>query len=83
VVELYGDFRRPHEAAGVLRLRVLMFDCPNGVPAKLILEQDYSRRIPLKARTADALMAGWNRALAEILSQLDTEVRGLKPAPDA
>jgi len=83
VVELYGDFRRPHEAAGVLRLRVLLFDCPNGAPAKLILEQEYSRRIPLKARSADALMAGWNKALAEILTQFDSDVRCLKPAPDA
>ena len=49
VHELYGDFRRPGEPAALLRLRVLLFESPNGVPGKLILEREYSRRIPLKA----------------------------------
>ena len=82
VLELYGDFQRLREAAAILRLRVLLFDSPNGVPGKLILEREYSRRIPLKARTADALMAGWNEALTQILAQFHSDVRGLEPAPD-
>ena len=81
VLELYGDFRRPREAAAVLTLRILVFDAPNGVPGKLILERQDSRRTPLRARTADALMAGWDEALAQILAQFDADVRGLKPAP--
>jgi len=75
VLELYGDFQQPREAAAILRLRVLLFDAPNGVPGKLILEREYSRRIALKARTADALIAGWNEALAQILAQFDSDVR--------
>jgi len=82
VLELYGDFQRPREAAAILRLRILLFDSPHGIPGKLILEREYSRRIPLKARTPDALMSGWNEALAQILAQFDSDVRGLEPAPD-
>ena len=82
VLELYGDFQRPREAAAILRLRVLLFDSPNGIPGKLVLEREYSRGIPLKARTPDALMAGWNEALAQILAQFDSDVRGLEPAPN-
>jgi len=83
VHELYGDFRQPRQAAALLSLRILVFDSPNGVPGKLILEREYSRRIPLKARTPEALMAGWNEALAQILAQFDSDVRGLGPAPNS
>ena len=82
VLELYGDFQRPRQAAAILRLRILLFDSPNGIPAKLILEREYSRRIPLKARTPEAIMSGWNEALAQILAQFDSDVRVLEPTPD-
>lgn len=81
VLELYGDFRKRQEAAAILKLRILLFDSPNGIPGKLVLEREYSRRIPLKARTPGALMAGWNEALAQIFAQFDSDVRGLEPAP--
>lgn len=83
VLQLYGDFRRPGEAAAVLVLRFILFDSPHGVPGNPILEREYSRRIPLKARTANALMAGWNEALVQILAQFDSDLRGLKAAPDS
>lgn len=82
VLELYGDFRRPEEPAAVLTLRVLLFDALNGVAGKLILEREYSRRIPVTARNPDALMAGWNQALGQILAEFDADVRGLKPASE-
>jgi cholesterol transport system auxiliary component len=81
VLDLYGDFRKSQQGAAILRLRVLLFDSPNGIPGKLVLEREYSRRIPLEVRTPDALMAGWNEALAQILAQLVSDVGGLEPAP--
>ncbi len=83
VLELYGDFRRPQEAGAVLKLRILVFDAPNGVAGKLIDEREYSRRIALKARTSEALMAGWNEALGQILTEFELHVPPLQPAPDA
>ncbi len=83
VLELYGDFRRPQEAAAVLKLRILVFDAPNGVAGKVIDEREYARRIALKERTAGALMAGWNAALAQILAEFELHVPPLPPAPDA
>ncbi len=77
VLQLYGDFRQPRDAAAVLTIRFVLFDSPRGVPGKLILEREYSRRIPLKARTADALMAGWNEALVQILAELGSDLQGL------
>jgi len=81
VLDLYGDFRKQQQGAAILRLRALLFDSPNGIPGKLVLEREYSRCIPLKARTPEALMAGWNKALAQILAQLVSDVGGLEPAP--
>jgi hypothetical protein len=67
VGQLYGDFRQGENASAVLAMRFAFFDASNGVPGKAILEREYSRKIPLKARMADALIEGWNQALAQIL----------------
>lgn len=81
VLELYGDFRRPTEAAAILRLRFVLLDSPDGIPEKLAFEGEYSRRVSLKARNANTLMAGWNQALDQILAQLGSDLRRLDSAP--
>jgi hypothetical protein len=81
VLELYGDFRRPPEPAAVLKLRFVLLDSPDGIPGKLAFEQEYSRRVLLKARNANALMAGWNEALNQILAQLGSDLGRLDSAP--
>jgi cholesterol transport system auxiliary component len=67
IVRLYGDFRPSEHPAAVLAMRFVFFDAPNGVAGKVILEREYTREIPLKARTAAALSEGWSQALAQIL----------------
>jgi ABC-type uncharacterized transport system auxiliary subunit len=67
VNQLYGDFRPSDKAAAVLTIRFVFFDAPKGIPQKVIMQQEYSRSIPLKERTATALIDGWNQALAQIL----------------
>ena len=79
VLELYGDFRP--EPAAVLTLRFVLVDSPDGIPGKLVFEQEYSRRVLLKVRNADGLMTGWNEALNQILAQLGSDLRRLDPAP--
>jgi len=67
VGQLYGDFRHSENATAVLAMRFVFFDAPNGVPGKVILQREYARSLPVKARTAAALMEGWNQALSQIL----------------
>jgi ABC-type uncharacterized transport system auxiliary subunit len=67
VGQLYGDFRSSEHPTAVLAMRFVFFDSPKGIAGKVILQQEYSRAIPLKARTAAALIEGWNQALAQIL----------------
>lgn len=73
VSQLFGDFRQREHPAAILTMRFVFLDAPNGIPGKVILEKEYSRSIPLNAPTADALMGGWNQALAEILAELSSD----------
>jgi len=69
VPQLYGDFLNRTEPAAVLEISFTFFGAPNGLPDKMISQKSYHQRIPLKARTAAALMAGWNEALRRIMDQ--------------
>ena len=78
VSQLFGDFRHPEHPAAILTMRFVFFDAANGVPGKVMFQQEYSRSIPLGEPTAAALMAGWERALSEILAQVSSEFRHLE-----
>jgi cholesterol transport system auxiliary component len=78
VNQLYGDFRQPEHPAAILTMRFVFFDATNGVPGKVIFQQEYSRSIPLSTPTAAMLMAGWDRALSEILAQVSSDFRHLE-----
>jgi hypothetical protein len=70
VVQLYGDFRPAQQPAAILDMRFAFFGVSNGVPGMIILQHEYVRGIPLKERTAAALVAGWNQALSQILDSV-------------
>jgi ABC-type uncharacterized transport system auxiliary subunit len=72
VGELYGDFRRAENPAAVLTMRFVFFDAQNNLPGKVLLQREYTQAVSVKARTADALIEGWNQALAQIV---DTAAR--------
>jgi cholesterol transport system auxiliary component len=76
VSQLFGDFRQPEHPAAILTIRFVFFDAVNGIPGKVILEQEYSQNVPLNAPTAAALMEGWNRALTEILAEVSSDFAG-------
>jgi len=79
VGQLYGDFRPSETASAVLAMRFVFFDAPNGIPGEVILQREYSRVVPLKARTPAALIEGWNRALAQILDSAMLDFGGVAP----
>lgn len=71
--ELYGDIRRPDNPSAVLSMQVVFADAKNGLPGKVILQQNYSRRIPMKSTAPAALMAAWNEALVEIFADIASD----------
>jgi cholesterol transport system auxiliary component len=73
--ELYGDIRKTDSPAAVLAMQVILTDAKNGLPGKVILQKDYSRRIPMKSTAPAALMAAWNEALVEIFADIASDFR--------
>ena len=74
VRELYGDFRTSEQSAAVLSMTFVLFDVEPGRPQRLLLHKEYFQRVPLKEKTAAALAAGWNQALAEIMKSAISNV---------
>lgn len=74
VSEFYGDFRKSEPPAAVLSLRVIFFESKNFATAQVILNKEYSRRLPLKSNTAADLVAAYDQALAEIMAEVATDL---------
>lgn len=77
VSKLFGDFRQPTHPTAVIAVQFMFFDATNGIPGKAILKKECSRNTQLNAPTAVALMAGWNDAWGEILSEVSVDFREL------
>jgi len=75
VSQLFGDFREPNQPKAILRARFTFYQATNGIAAGIILQKEYLRSIALEKPAAAALMAGWNRALNEILAEALTDYR--------
>lgn len=78
VSQLFGDFRSPERPTAVMTMRFVFLDAPNGIPGKALLQQEYSRTVPLGAPTAAALMKAWNQELGEILTEVALDLRHLE-----
>jgi hypothetical protein len=74
VTDLYGDFRQSAKPAAVLTMRLLFFNAEGMKTRRPFLQQNYARRLPLPQNTAAALVGGWNRALAQIMAEVATDL---------
>jgi uncharacterized lipoprotein YmbA len=77
VRQLYGDLRNSSHPAAVLDMSFIFFDAPQGIPGRVLFRKDFARRIPLTSRTATGVIAGWNQALREIASEVDSDLEKL------
>lgn len=75
VTQLYGDFRNPTHGSAVLAMHCVFFDAVGSGSGKMLFQGDYARSIPLRARTAAALMAGWNQALQQLIAAANADLR--------
>ena len=73
VTELYGDFRGGRPPAAVLAVQFALIDQAGARP-KLVHERTIASRVDLAQASPDALVRGYGKALAEILSQLTPEL---------
>jgi hypothetical protein len=73
---LYGDFRYPDSPRAVLEME---FFVTSETPAKpgILMQKRYLKSIPLSGRSPEALVKGWNEALAEILTSLVADLKSV------
>lgn len=69
VTELYGDFRSGTPPAAVMSVQFRLVDV-TGARWKMLFDRTISRRVEIKQASADALVRGYGKALAEILIEL-------------
>jgi ABC-type uncharacterized transport system auxiliary subunit len=75
ISQLYGDIRKSGSPCAVLAMQVVFVKATKGLPGRVILQRDYSRRIPVESATAAAFMKGWNEALVEIFAEVASDFR--------
>lgn len=73
VTELYGDFREGRRPAAVMAVQFVLID-EAGASPKVVHERTIASRVDLSQASPDALVRGYGKALAEILSQLVPEL---------
>lgn len=72
--ELYGDFRAGQTPAAVMAVQFALID-PTTPRPTVVLERTIASRIVIAEATPDALVRGYGTALAEILTQLASELQ--------
>jgi uncharacterized lipoprotein YmbA len=78
VTELYGDFRAGQTAAAVLTIRFTLID-QTGTRPKTAFERTLARRADLPRAAPEDLVRGYGEALAGILTELTSDLRGAIP----
>jgi cholesterol transport system auxiliary component len=73
ISELSGDYRDPRAPLAVLRLRCALLDESAGA-SRVLLYREYSSARPVAPASREALVAGWNEALREVLTALEQDL---------
>jgi len=69
VTKLYGDFRPGRTPSAVMEVQFSLVEL-SGISPTVRLEQTIGRSVPLSESTQEALVQGYGRALADVLSEL-------------
>jgi cholesterol transport system auxiliary component len=76
VTELYGDLRDPARPAAVVSINFFLAEA-TASPGAFLWHGELTSRTALQAKTADAIAAGLNTSLGDVLTQLATALRAL------
>ena len=81
VIALYGDYRDSGSPSAVLEIQFFLI---NDVSARsvIIFQHQYRQEIAVKGNSTEALVKGWNEALKQILTSLETDLRATDLEPE-
>jgi cholesterol transport system auxiliary component len=71
---LYGDFRNPKQPAAVLEIEFFVYN-ENSNNAGIVTQKRYTKSVALSEKSPEALVKGWDQALAEIVSALAADLK--------
>jgi len=81
--ELYGDYSAPAAPKAVCEIELLLIDQCDPDASRILFHKTYRRADPIAARKPQALVAGWDKALTEIMTAFEADLAALhwdKPA---
>jgi cholesterol transport system auxiliary component len=79
IVALHGDFAQAQAPKAVLALEFTLSDDATGIP-KILSHQEFREEVAIPNRSPEALIQGWNEALARILTALEEALETLYSA---
>ena len=71
---LYGDFRDPSRPAAVLEIEFFLYN-QDPAASGVSLQKRYEKSVPLSERSPEALVKGWDQALADIVAALLADLK--------
>jgi hypothetical protein len=77
VDELYGDFRKAAQPAGVLEIHVILYELSSDGPGRVLMDKVCARQTPMAKAAPAALAAAWDADLREIMADINTELKRL------
>ena len=73
VRSMYGDYRQADQARAVLDLQVFL--TPEAASEDgVLLQRSYTKSLNISENSSEALVAGWNQCLTEILTELEADL---------
>jgi ABC-type uncharacterized transport system auxiliary subunit len=73
VAALYADYRKPGAFRAVMEIQLLLLDLREA-PATVVAQGTYRKTVPLRSDSATEVVAGWNKALGEILGEAERDL---------
>lgn len=77
---LYGDFRKADAARAAVEIEFFLTK-QGGNPNGIVLAKRYSKAAPLSGRSPDALVKGWNEALAAAVGAFIADLKSANLPP--
>ncbi|HWY78651.1 MAG TPA: hypothetical protein VN281_23755 [Verrucomicrobiae bacterium] len=72
VNQLYGDFRKASQPAGIMEIHFICYEVKDEEPGRIVLDKVCARETPMTRRTPGALMAAWDADLREIMDEINS-----------